>query len=50
MAWNPIGINIIATGTNGSIFAQILTSLAKELERMQREIDELKQQSSRGKK
>ena len=48
MAWNPAGLlNTIAADTRGAIWIQIFNSLSRELDRMQREIDELKVQVRR---
>jgi uncharacterized membrane-anchored protein YhcB (DUF1043 family) len=42
MAWNPIGANLLSGTEQGLILINILNSLARELKRLQDEIDELK--------
>lgn len=42
MAWQPVGISLLTATEQGRILITIINSLAKELARMQEEIDELK--------
>lgn len=43
MAWNPSGIlNTLSGTTGGAAWIQTLTALSRELERLQKEIDELR--------
>lgn len=45
MSWVPRGLGLLASSYNGSAMLQIIQSLTRELERMQREIDALKNQT-----
>lgn len=40
--WSPVGINLLSKNYNGSVLVNMIMTLARELENMQREIDELK--------
>lgn len=40
--WNPIGINLLSKDYNGAVVVSLLQSLTRELENMQREIEELR--------
>lgn len=42
MAWVPKGLGVLNNSYDGFTMLQLMNSLARELERMQREIDELK--------
>ncbi len=42
MAWTPLGINLLAGTEEGRVLISILNSLARELARLQAEIDELR--------
>lgn len=42
MAWTPNGLSLMSNTYSGFAMVQFINSLARELERMQREIDELK--------
>lgn len=42
MAWQPVGVALLTGTEEGRILINILTSLARELDRLQKEIDELK--------
>lgn len=44
MSWVPRGVGLLADTYNGFAMIQIIQSLTRELERMQREIDALKNQ------
>lgn len=42
MAWQPLGINLLSGTEEGRVLITILNSLARELSRLQAEIEELK--------
>lgn len=42
MSWYPPATNALVQSYNGAVLVQVIQSLSRELERMQREIDELK--------
>lgn len=42
MAWTPTGANLLSGTEQGLILINILNSLARELKRLQDEIDDLK--------
>lgn len=42
MSWYPPATNALVQSYNGAIMVQVIQSLSRELERMQKEIDELR--------
>lgn len=42
MSWTPTGVNLLSGTEQGMILINILNSLARELARLQKEIDDLK--------
>jgi hypothetical protein len=42
MAWYPPATNALVQSYNGTLLLQVIQSLSRELERMQKEIDELR--------
>lgn len=42
MAWQPIGVSLLAEVPQGQILINIINSLAREIAKLQKEIDDLK--------
>jgi uncharacterized membrane-anchored protein YhcB (DUF1043 family) len=45
MSWQPVGVSLLSGTEEGRILITILNSLARELARLQNEIEELKRKT-----